>query len=290
MSSCRLEQQDEARRWLDDARDQFKDWPVNSEIVVRMYADAEMLIEKKVSGSAMSHAQHGRWELAASAFLREGELEPSDTMPWLRAASLQLYLGNEGAYRDSCRKLMQLYPTHRTEGLQAREPDNEAFTAERIAKVCSLAPGAVEDFAVVEQLIAQPKPLKSTDDWFAEWFALAKGLVEYRAGHQEAALEWLKRSKPASLGVAGEPSLSARYAAAFAGMALAEHKLGHIDDARRLLSTAQNLANTLKPDFAAHPDANGDAEWAWYNWVHALILIREAEHELALPASSATAH
>ncbi len=288
-SYWQLDQHDEAQRWLDDARKQFKEWPPNSEIVVRMYAGAESMIEKKVSGSALSHAQHGRWEVAAAAFAREAELDPSDSLAWLRAASLQLYLGDTIAYRRSCREVIRL-SAPRTERLQARGLNNAAFAAERTARVCSLAPEAVEDFAIVEKLVAEPKSLTSADNWFAEWFALAKGLVEYRAGRPEAALEWLKRSKPEDLSIPGEPSLSARHVAAFAAIALAERKLGHIDAAREFLSNAKSLANTATPDFAADPDAHGDAEWAWYNWVHALILIREAERELSNPATSAPTH
>jgi len=222
----RLNQRDEASRWLDDARNQFETWPANSEIVVRMYAAAEMLIEDKVSGSAMSHAQHGRWDAAASAFVRETELDPSDSLTWLRAASVQLYAGDEKAYQHSCREVIRQFPA-----------PTDAFTAERIAKVCCLAPDAVLDFGIVEQMMAKPKPLTAADDWFAEWFALAKGLVEYRAGRPEEALEWLKRSKPENLDIRGESSLSARHAAAFAAMALAEHKLGHIDAAQALFTS-----------------------------------------------------
>ncbi|MGD9632304.1 MAG: protein kinase [Pirellulales bacterium] len=285
-----LDQKVEAHRWLNDARTQFKDWPANSEIVIRIYANAEMLIEGKVSGTALSHAQHGRWELAASAFAREVELDPADALTRLRAASLQLYIGDDAAYRRNCSELIARFPTRKTEGLQARGLDNEAFTAERIAKVCSLAPEAIEDFDVIEQLITLPQPTTPAEDWFAEWFALAKGLVEYRAGRPDAALDWLKRAKPEDVGIAVEPSLAARHAAAFATMALAEHKLGHETEARELLSNAKHLADTGMPDFANQLGEGGDAEWGWYNWVHALILIREAEQELAKPTPTVLGH
>jgi hypothetical protein len=51
------------------------------------------------------------------------------------------------------------------------------------------------------------------------------------------------------------------------------------------LSTAERLAKELKPDFANQPGEGGDAEWGWYNWVHGLILIRDAEQVMGDAAS-----
>ena len=72
-------------------------------------------------------------------------------------------------------------------------------------------------------------------------------------------------------------------------MALAESSLGHRSEAEELLATAKRLADTSKPDFANQPGEGGDAEWGWYNWVHALTLICEAEQELASHVENASA-
>src|SRR5262249_58604125 len=91
--------------------------------------------------------------------------------------------------------------------------------AERTAKTCSLAAEAVSDFAPVLKLA--DRAVTGTEkhrDY--RWFVLAKGLAEYRAGHDAAAVDWLNRFSPRADD--GEH----RDATAFAVLAMAKHRLG----------------------------------------------------------------
>jgi hypothetical protein len=111
---------------------------------------------------------------------------------------------------------------------------------------------------------------------------LAKGLAEYRAGHYAAAVEWLNRFSPRVDGVYYD-------ATAFAGLAMAKHRLGlapgaddaHLaDEARAGLTRAQAIISKKMPD----PKSGRPWGTAWpysvddfHDWLEAKILVHEAE-------------
>jgi hypothetical protein len=142
-------------------------------------------------------------------------------------------------------------------------------TAERTAKVCSLAPGAVPDFGRVEDLAE--RAVKGTDQHpFYRFFVLARGLTLYRAGRPAQAVEWLERFAPSADGVH-------RDATALAVLAMARHHLDRPDEARANLAAARAILAQKMPDPANGVPFDGGN---WHDWLHAQILTREADELL----------
>jgi Flp pilus assembly protein TadD len=139
--------------------------------------------------------------------------------------------------------------------------------AERTAKVCTLAPGAVADFGVVERL-AQVAVTGTEQHSYYHYFVLAKGLTEDRAGRHAEAVQWLERFAPkADRGYDFD-------AIAFAALAMAQHRLGRTDEAKESLAKAQAIVARNIPDRSeGRPFRAGN----WHDWLHAEILVREAE-------------
>src|SRR5262249_27626201 len=108
------------------------------------------------------------------------------------------------------------------------------------------------------------------------WLILAMALVEFRAGHDAAAAEWLERFAPRPDG----PHLEAT---ALAVLAMLQHRAGRDDAAHDALDEARAILSGKRPDPAAGR-AFGTS-WPFrvidcHDWLHAAILVREAEHVL----------
>ena len=106
--------------------------------------------------------------------------------------------------------------------------------AERTAKACSLAPGAVADFGRVEKL-AQRAVTGTEKHASYRFFAWAKGLAEYRAGRPAEAVKWLERFAPNASGTSHD-------AAVFAALAMAQHRLGRAEEAKEYLAGARRYS------------------------------------------------
>ena len=97
------------------------------------------------------------------------------------------------------------------------------------------------------------------------FFVLAKALVEYRAGRPAEAVRWAERFAPAAGGNEFD-------ALAFATLSMAQHRLGNADKARAALENAKAIVTRHMPD-----PATGRPFVVWHEWLHADVLLREAE-------------
>ena len=130
-----------------------------------------------------------------------------------------------------------------------------------VAKVCALAPDSVTDFSRVERMAE--RCISGTEKHeYRRWFIHAKALNDYRAGHHEQAVVWLKRFAPKMSGTHWDGS-------GFAILAMAHQRLGHADEARTSLGPAREIL-AKKPQDAMR-------NWSWRDWLHSEILCREAE-------------
>jgi tetratricopeptide (TPR) repeat protein len=199
----------------------------------------------------------GQWDRAAADFNRCTELDSDSHSAWRWAAYAYLASGDSENYQRACRELLVRFG-------QTDDPT----TAERTAKICALAPGAVADFAAVERL-AQFAVTGTEKRNSYTWFAFAKGLTEYRAGRHEEALKWMKLYRPKPDGGQGS-------AMTFAAMAMAKQRLGRNDEAQESLAKARAILAQKQPDPAkGRPYGN-----SWHEWLDAQILSREAEKVL----------
>jgi tetratricopeptide (TPR) repeat protein len=197
----------------------------------------------------------GRTRDAADLYSRGLSANPDDQRHWYHAAALYLSTGDVERYRGACGELLG-----RFEKVAAEKPE----VAEQTAKTCALAPDSVPDFSRVERLAQRSVTGTAKHPWHRN-FILAKGLADYRGGHDEQAIEWLQRFAPKADGTHFDSS-------AFAALGLAHHRLGHADQARASTDSARAII-AKKPRDAMH-------QADWFDWLHCEILCREAEQTL----------
>jgi serine/threonine protein kinase/WD40 repeat protein len=212
---------------------------------------------------ALSQVNLGHWDEASSIYALLAEAHPDDHWFWYRSAPLCLQTGNVEGYRRVCREMLTRFGN-----------TDKPYIAERTAKTCSLAPEAVSDLAPVLKLADQAVTGTEKHSHY-RWFVLAKGLAEYRAGHYAAAVDWLNRFSPQADGAHWD-------ATAFAGLAMAKHRLGLApganstrlaEGARAALIHAQTILSQKMPDPKACRPFGSD----FHDWLHAQILVHEAE-------------
>ena len=109
------------------------------------------------------------------------------------------------------------------------------------------------------------------DEFQRKWIDVTTGLVNYRAGRFGPAAEIVTRSASLTEG-------SNRAAQAFAILAMAQHRLGKVDDARTALTNAQQIISTKMPKIEKGETFGDD----WHDWLQAQILAREAEELLKI--------
>jgi tetratricopeptide (TPR) repeat protein len=223
------------------------------------FAEAVRLDERATVSFTIgdTYARNGQWKKAAAAYDRGLGMDPSNLQSWHRTAALHLGAGDAEGYRRVCREMLDRYCARQKIHL---------IDEERTATACSLAPGAVADFGVVETL-AQRAVTGTEKHAYYPVFAWSKGLAEYRAGRFAGAVEWLKR-------FGSKDDASSYDATAFAALAMARHRVGEAEEAKASLVKAKAIVAGKMPDPAkGRPFEQGD----WQDWLHAQILIREAE-------------
>jgi WD40 repeat protein/serine/threonine protein kinase len=212
--------------------------------------DPQLWLEK-------AHFDFGRGQLqdAAKAFAAAFDLHAGDHWSWYTGAAVQLYIGDLDGYQRHCRAMLRRFG-------QTEDP----AIAERTAKACLLLPDAVEDQKLVQQLAE--RAVTNTDKHnYYPFFMLAKGFAEYRAGHPEQAIDWLRKSlKSPDI---SEPAYST-LAQLF--LAMAYHRLGRPDEAGQALAQARAAIAAERENWKRDNAAKGNADW-----LRAMSVLPEAE-------------
>ncbi len=201
------------------------------------------------------YARRGLWRKAADDLAAAFRLQP-EVLTGLRLGILLAEIGEADRYRDHCQKLVD-----RVSGTS----DN--FEAERTLKACCLlGPDPVGDpsrLARLAQVAVSGDPSRP----FFEWFDLAKALYEYRMGRFDAAVATSRANRTRIKATGGDdPAV----AAVIAVEAMALHRAGDAQAARRSLTEAQKLIDEKVP---VH--FGGDVDG--HDWLAARRLCREAE-------------
>ena len=104
-----------------------------------------------------------------------------------------------------------------------------------------------------------------TNHWAWHYFEFAKGLADYRQGHFEGAVEWMRHVLIAAGGDLN------RDVEAYMVLAMAHAKLGRPEEARTALAKGVGIADRDLPK-----RDSGDLGDEWNDWVIAHQLMREA--------------
>jgi serine/threonine protein kinase/WD40 repeat protein/tetratricopeptide (TPR) repeat protein len=202
-------------------------------------------------------ARLGRWDQALAAIGQLAEMDPGNHWYMYVTAALHLRAGDVAAYRRACRAMLERFG-------DTDQPD----VAERTAKTCLLAPGAVTDLDRVLRLADRAVTGTEKHRWY-RWFVFGKALAEYRAGRHAQAVEWLRRFAP-------DPGGWNIDAAAFAVLAMAQLRLGRVEAAQAALGNAEKIVADKLPDPAAGRPFGGD----WDDWLRCQILLGEARQKM----------
>jgi tetratricopeptide (TPR) repeat protein len=231
---------DEARRDLESRREGHP----NESVIADELAELEATV-------GHSHAEQALWEEAAAAMARAIRRGSRDWLVGGYRASLLALTGDRDGLRALCSEILDTY---------GRTTD--ATFASVLARWCALGPGSAPDPArlvrLAEKAVAaghrEPRPL----------FHL--GLAEYRAGRFEEATRHA-REAPAAL-PDGDRDRDSLGALATAVLAMAEHRLGRVDEAARRLEAISRI------------DWRTIERWpepqAWWDRADFLVLKREA--------------
>jgi WD40 repeat protein len=207
---------------------------------VSLGAEADVLIVL-----ADEAGRRQQWQTAAILYSSAREREPLPPWCWQRHAMALVKAGDQAGYRRSCTGLVRAAangPVHRRE-------------METLLRVCVLGPDAVDSyqplFGCVDQLGKMVEPSRGGKQLVARLL----GALLYRAGRHAEAAQHLKEG-------VGEEQQAGQAEAAF--LAMAYHRLGKGDEARRWLAAAT----------AAGPRDEAALNW---NTLRGWLLCREAE-------------
>jgi WD40 repeat protein len=160
-------------------------------------------------------AEQKKWSEAAAEFTEASQRNPGNLAFATWRAYALLAVGDRDGYRRACADMRQRF---------ARPEDPHGTN--NTVYTCVLSPDAVTDFDVLVQL-AEKANAKRPKDWY---YLDTLGAVLYRAGRCEDAIRTYDEA--CALHAKGGNSCN------WYVMAMAHHRLGHAEEARRLLSKA----------------------------------------------------
>jgi serine/threonine protein kinase/WD40 repeat protein len=188
-------------------------------------------LDKFQEGDRLAHED--KWNEAATAYREAIECEAPGARPWTHLAMARLGAGDHSAYAETCRYLLAKF------GAAVITPN----TANNVAWSCAVAPAALEDYAPAVRL-AELGAARNEQNRLN-----TLGAILYRAGRVDEAIDQLDRS------VAAHGAGGTQHDALF--LAMAHHRLGHADSARRWLQKAFET-----PPIATRvPSASGRSSW-----------------------------
>ncbi len=163
-------------------------------------------------------ARLGRWTETADTNLRVTQFKPTSRFAWGTSATPMLMAGETDRYREHCLAMIEQF-----------RGTSSADVADTVCKTALLRPEVVplKDLPIqtLRDGVDDPKwePIRP-------WFVACCALISYREGQHEEAIRWTTRM-PTFQSQPGALALIVR--------AMSEHKLGHLEAARKSLKAAE---------------------------------------------------
>ena len=201
----------------------------------------------------MHHHELGdAWEAAVKVARPIVDRNADNAWNWLRVAPALALAGDEAAFRDHCRRMIERFANSENHG-----------DAEKTCKVCCLLPGIANLENLPVEAFVRPLELGATADWIRPWLWSTRALVSFRAGDADSAIRYLSKSKQY------DPADMCRVLN-MAIQALAQSKLAQLDDARKSVDQAVEQLAELNDDATTFHDR-----------LIVRILLNEAERSIA---------
>jgi serine/threonine protein kinase/WD40 repeat protein/Flp pilus assembly protein TadD len=204
-------------------------------------------------GSA--HAAMGQWEKASADFVKATECREPDEEAWHSRAMLHLRDGDTGGYRKICSDMLQRFGA------------GAVWT-------CTLAPNSGADPDRIVSLAEKSLAESSRDHWHVNQL----GAAQYRAARFEEAVKQLTEATKLS----SHPYRTNLLTTCFF-LAMAHHRLGHTDEARRWLDKGMQGTEKALKSPGEHMGKSGNTDGVIPpNWSRKLTLrlLRREAHQL----------
>jgi serine/threonine protein kinase/Flp pilus assembly protein TadD len=188
----------------------------------------------------------GRWKEAAAEFARATELQPEDAHLWRCRAVADLAAGEGNAYRQTCAAMLERF-----------EKSEDRRKAGNVLLACVLRADALPDMARLLPLTRVAIPI---------WPGV-RGAALYRIGRPEESVRCLEAAAKSDHPWAWD----------WCFLAMAHHRLGHGDEARRCLAEAGRWIDEANRQEEEDPSGTRPAWGDWHERAVAVPLLREAE-------------
>ncbi len=222
-------------------------------------SDSRILLETH-RNQGCGYVASGQWSRAAEEFTAAAELQPDDVYHWLFRAAAHLGAGDVQAYRQTCVAMVQHFE-------DTEDPRSARYTV----YTCVMRPDALPDVACLMPLARTADPA-----WNGDEYMLAAAL--YRAAHFDEALRCFDATAKTYPPRASHCCF----------WAMAHHRLGNANEARRRLDEAKRWIAEANHQTHDHPSSNAPTWAAWYEHILYPLLIREAETLLSQDSPSNT--
>jgi tetratricopeptide (TPR) repeat protein len=219
----------------------------------RLWADVAAQVVTDPLGQGRAHAARREWSQAADGYARALKHGPTDDGHfWFEYAAVLLLSGDRPGYAQACAHMVE----------RCGQPDGPR--AYHVARACTLGPDAVADASLPSRLAAPE--LQSNAKQF--WSLTEQGAIVYRAGRFEESVPFFQQSLQAN-------STPGAAVVNWLWLALANHRLGKTEEARRWLGKAQAWLDQFGDGMPAGAEQKFGLHL--HNWLEANVLRREAE-------------
>jgi tetratricopeptide (TPR) repeat protein len=223
----------------------------------RLWADVAALIATDPLEQGRTHAARRDWAQAASSYSRALTRGPADDGHfWFEYAALLLLSGDSPGYTGACAHMIER--CGKAGGLRSYH----------MARACTLAPESVADVSLPGRLAE--KEFTALAQEF--WSLTERGALAYRAGRFQDSVPLFEQSLRANT----RPGASVLN---WLWLALANQRLGKVEEARRWLDKAQAWLDQYGDGMPAR--AEEEFGLHLHNWLEAHVLRREAEALIA---------
>ena len=232
----------------------------------KKYADAEQFLDEILTPAMSANVssqqllylradlrgRRGNWPGATEDVTLAHKYQPDGWGLYSLLAALLFKSNEQSKYQQLCDDLLSRYGS-----------TTNVYVADQVAKACLLIPGTKNNIDGVRHL-ADLLVAGGTEDQDAmPFFEVCKALSEYRQGHYDRAIEWAQQ--PLKIPV------TFSHGQAHAVLAMADWRLGKLDEARTMLVRGEDEAPRSMPASIAEDPGN-----AWQAWLFARIQLDEA--------------